>query len=430
MNHEDSHPEQSAINPDTGDAESPQPYETSLYWKLQIHEILSGNRASKIIRSGGSASDYLTTLLPHSNRRPVARHFCVEALNEILDELSLISLPARSLNHLLDLVLEFKPRNGFSSLVQFLKLGGRGDSNFVPMGAAIAVDLHRKTLDTLATYFKAPPLDKSEPAFLTYIEILNQQLRTSYRGYAASELLRLEVLQPDSTEFKTFIHEHPDTLDEILPHLEFYASRGYGRGDLKNLFYVSLESGKEIFIKFLDAVESSGGHLERTEQEDPRDVEETVETPTHSLRLFNGTVIPINLTQEQIDLVFRYRYKEDTRLDVKRLLSDRSLTAAQRSEQATDLFAKSCMLGTAGVGRFVAEVENNGATLETNLDQNRVYLKHKAREINISHVEPTHWEIYLRWLKENGFIPSDPADIKDTITEIEERAEKAFGAAG
>jgi hypothetical protein len=432
MNEETSDQNQSALNEDVALAGSVDPYETSLYWKVQIHEILSGNRASQIIYTRGSASDYLKTLFPRSSKSTVAHHFCVEALNEILNELSLFSLAPSSLNHLLDLLIEFKPRNGFSSIVSFLKLGGRGEPNFLPVGAAVAVDLHQKTLETMGTYFDVPPLSNSEPAFLTYVEILKQQLRTDYRGYAVAELLKLEVLQPDSKEFKTFITEHPDTFDEIVPNLSLYGSAGYGLDDIRSLFYVSLEAGRDVFNQLVEAIEKSGGQLERAEQEDPRDVDETVETPTYLLRLFNGTVIPINLTEEQVDLIYRYRYEDDTEVDVRRLLSDRSLTSSQRAEKATELFAKSCMLDTKGVERFVDEVENNDATLETDLDNNRVYLKHKGREININlwDVDAAHWEIYLRFLRERESIPSDPDDINDTMIKIFAQVEKAFVAAG
>lgn len=431
MEEKDSAPNQKDVSKEDTFAEPSEVQDVLLYWKVELHELLSGNRASSIIQTRGSASDYIKTLFHRSSNRIVARHYFVEAFNEILKEIPLIALSPSPVNHLLDLIVEFKPKNGFPAIVSYLILGGTGESNFTPVGGAVAFDLHRKTLETLGTYFEVAPIDNTDPAFLTYVEILRQQiLNAKYRGYAAFELLKLEVLQPDSKEFKVLIDEHPDSLNELLLNLSMYASNRYGLEDIKTLFYVCLDSGKEVFHRLLDAIESSGSTLEPTEQEDPSYIGQTIETPTHVLRLFDGTAIPINLALEQIDLVYRYRYEDDTQDDVRHLLTDPSLTPAQRETEITRLFTKSCMLHISGIELFVEELRRNGARLIIDWHNNRIYVKHKEGgiSINLGDVQPIILQTYIAYIKHSKDIPSDPHEINKTINETVKEREKAFVA--
>ncbi len=431
MNEQDSDPSQSDLANDSTLAEPLPPYVTLLYWQIELHELLAGNRTAGIIHAMGSAADYVKTLFPRGAKKDVAKYFCLEALNGILIEESLVSFPAYALNHLLDLILEFKPRNGFPAVVTFLKLGGTAESDFVPIGAAVAFDLHEKTLATLGAYYDVPAIDQAEPAFLTYVEILKQQLHAGYRGYAAFELLKLEVLQPDSIEFKLFIDQHPESLNEILLNLSHYATAGYGHKDIRTLFYVCLESGKEVFKSLLDAIEALGGELEPVEQEDPRRVSETLEVPDLSLRLLGDTVISINLEQEQVKLVNSYRYQKDMQRDVTRLLFEASLSQPRRRELATALFAKSC-INVPSIQLFAAEMEHNGARLITDSDNNTPYIKHKTGEISIElrSIQPIRWQTYLTYLNEVEEIPVEPSDIEETIKETVEAAGIAFSATG
>lgn len=430
MDEKDSESQQPELSNSAILAEPP-PYATLLYWQIELQELLAGKRQAGIIHASGSASDYVKTLFPRSAQKQVGKYFCVEALNGILLEESLISFSASALNYLLDLIIEFKPRNGFPALVTCLKLGGIPESDFVPLGGAVAFDLQRKTLATLGSYFEAPSINKSEPAFLTYVEILQQQLHSGYRGYAAFELLKLEVLQPDSTDFKVFIREHPDSLHEILLNLVHYASVGYGLKDIKTLFYVCLESGKEVFKSLLDAIETLGGELEAVEQEYPGRASETVKLPELKLRLRDAAVISINLDQEQIRLVNSYRHQKDMQRDVHELLFDPSLDKSQKEELATALFAKSC-INVRSIQLFAAEIEHNGARLITDSDSNAVYVEHETDRIhiNLGRIRPTLWQTYLSYLSDVEDVPSEPRDIEETISETVALVEIAFGAAG
>src|SRR5215218_274165 len=94
-----------------------------LYWKVLLYQLLKGERTSEVIQSRGSAADYLKTQFRPAHET-IDRHVCIEALNEILNEVSLPRLSPSALNHLLDLIAEFHPRNGFPSIVTCLKLRG------------------------------------------------------------------------------------------------------------------------------------------------------------------------------------------------------------------------------------------------------------------------------------------------------------------
>lgn len=410
---------------------APPPYATLLYWQIELHELLAGNRMAGIIRSAGSASDYVQTLFPRSAEKNVAKYFCVEALNGILLEESLVSYSSSALNHLLDLIQVFKPRNGFSAIVAYLKLGAIAETDFVPIGGAVAFDLHEKTLATLGAYYDAPSIDKSEPAFLTYVEVLKQQLHVGYRGYAAFELLKLEVLQPDSEEFRQFIEKHPESLNEILLNLSHYAAVGYGLKDIKALFYVCLKSGKEVFNFLLDAIEAVGGELESAAQEYPKRISETIEVADLKLRLTGATVISINLEQDQLESVKHFRHQKDMQRDVSRLLRDQSLVQSQREELATALFAKSCV-NVRSIQLFAAEIEHNGGNLITDSDNNSVYIEYQTSEININlrRVRPILWQTYLSYLNDIEDIPNEPIEIEGMISETEKVVESAFAAVG
>jgi hypothetical protein len=422
-------------------AEAPEDNETSrlrdlynahdlLYWKIELHELLHGERASEIIQTRGSAADYLKTRFSLPNET-IDRYFCMEALNEFLKETSLPLLSPSALNHLLDLIAEFQPRNGFSSIVTCLRMEGKVESSFIPVGGAVAFDLHQKTLETLGTYFEVAHINYGDPAFLTYVEILRQQiLDPKYRGYAAFELLKLEVLQPDSKEFKLLVTQYPDSLNVILLSLSMYASNGYGHGDIRKLFYVCLDSGKEVFNKFLDAIKSSGGTLEPTEQENPLYLGQTIETPTLSLRLFEGTIISINLEEKQVNLYSRYRYEDDTQIDVNRLLMDPSLGLIQKEERLTKLFIKSCAFDRRGIELFVEDLSKGGAVLINAANNNKIYVEYKGStiSINLGDVPSRNLQTYLNYIKHAENIPSNPSEIKKSIDRTVAESESVFVA--
>lgn len=405
----------------------PEPYETSLYWKVEIDEILAGNRASEIIAGRGSAADYLKTLSPSSAKKARVDHIRIEALNDVLDHLSLVSLEPYSLNYLLDLVVEFRPRNGFSSIVSFLKLGATAEANFFPVGASVSVDLHRKLLDALGMYFEAPPLDKEEPAFLIYVDILRQQLRAEYRGYAASVLLKLKVLRPYSPEFQNLISEHPDTLNEIVRSLSLYASVGYGLEDLRSLFYVTLASGRQAFNQFRQAAESVGGKIEAIEPADYRYAGQTAETANYVMRLFDGTVIELPLSEEQVELVYGLD-EVNTGINITRLLFEPSLTSDQRASLATELFEASTR-DAKQYDLFLSEIKTSEAELILGDDDKTVYLRHANGEIpiNLERVQSPYLQIVLSLLRERRDTPTEPQEIKEALKVVIEIARSAFG---
>src|SRR5437763_6790135 len=88
-----------------------------LPWKLELYRILSGDHATEIIHSLGTAADYIRTKFSGV----VQRDNFVEALDETLKEVTFALLSASALNHLLDLIIEFHPRSGFTGLVSYLR---------------------------------------------------------------------------------------------------------------------------------------------------------------------------------------------------------------------------------------------------------------------------------------------------------------------
>jgi len=405
-------------------------YAQTLYWKMTLYEVLRGESASAIIQSRGSASDYVQTLFPVGSAKTIARHYFVEALDETLNEVTLAALPPSALNHLLDLTIEFQPRIGFSAIVEYLRSGGIADSNFIPIGGAIEVDLHLKTLETLAAYFETAPLNANDAAFLTYIEILQQQMRTSYSGYAASELIKLNVLHPDSVEFKNQIDQDPDSVREVFSSLSHYASEGYGVEVLQALFFVCIEMSEEVSRTLFNAIESSGAVLEVSIQAHPKDASESIEVPTRLLRLSDDTVIQLNLSPEQVELIAQYEYEDDVQTDVARLLSHLYKPERQK-EVATTLFAKSCALDIEGIKFFNQEIENHGGRLVTDLRENRVYIRHEEGEIDIElgKLQPTCFEAHIRYLKNISQIPDGLDEIAEEINDKVEETERAFAVA-
>lgn len=410
-----------------GSLESRESYASLLYWKIKLDEILRGERASEIIQSRGSAADYVKTLFPAA-QRTTARFYLVTGLDETLKEVSLTSLSPSALNHILDLIVEFLPNNGFAAIVDYLRMGGLADADFLPVGAAIRIDLHQKTLETLSGYYDAPALNARDPAFRTYVAILRQQAHVGYAGYAASELLKLEVLQPDSREFKQLLERNPESLTEIFADLSYYASNGYGIGMLQTLFLVCLELGRDVSNTLVDAIKSAGAILEPTVQPHPNYPSQLIETPTCILRLADGTAIPLNLTAEQLEMVEKDQHLNDTRSDVRRLLFE--YTDELQPEFATALFAKSCFFGIPGVRVFRQEIEKHGGDLIFDPDANRIYIEfdEDSIDIDLPRINHAHYETYIDYLKSINDIPDEPAEIDKTIEESLKATEAAFAA--
>jgi hypothetical protein len=350
---DDTHPSEDDVQ--DGSLETREQYTSVLYWKIQLYEILRGERASEIIQSRGSAADYIKTLFPVTSQRTTARFYLVAGLDETLKEVALTSLSSSALNHILDLIVEFLPKNGFAAIVDYLRMGGVADADFRPMGAAIQIDLHHKTLETLSAYYDTPALNARDPAFLTYVAVLRQQAYVGYAGYAASELLKLEVLQPDSKELKQLLERDPKSLTEIFADLSYYASHGYGIEMLQTLLLICLELGGDVSSAFDEAIKNAGAVLEPTVQPHPNYPSQWIETPSCILRLADGTAIPLNLTAEQLEMVEKDQQVRDTRSDVRRLIFE--YTDERQPQFATALFAKSCFFGIPGLQVFSVEIE-------------------------------------------------------------------------
>lgn len=401
-----------------------------LSWKVELYQLLNGGRASEILQARGTAADYLKTLFTTAEE-VTDRHVCVEALNEVIDELSLTSLSPSFLNHLLDLIAEFHPRKGFSAIVNHLQMGGITDASFTPVGASVTLDLHRKVLDTLGTYYEVPPVNRDDGAFQTYIEVLRQQILTpAYCGYAASELIKLKAVQPDADEFKQVVTQNPGSLSEIFLALSIYASNGFGHENIRKLCYVCLDAGNEVFNQLLSAVNESGGSVELDKQAALPQHGQQGRKCTLAIQLFDGTTISIPLEGERVSTYYEYRYEDEAQIDLYRLLTDPDIESTQKEVRLTELFIKSCEIGRGGIEFFVEDLKQLNAFLIHASSNNRVYVEYMGTSLSIDLKRLTSQEIetYRQYIKHVDNIPSLPSDINESIEETLKEVESMFMA--
>ena len=427
----DKTPENAADPPDSASdlSLSDTPTQIKLKFKEELLAILAGKRATQIIRAGGAAPDYTDTLVPADNFEAV-RLLLIEALTEVLREIQLTSLTSSGLNHLLDLINDLRPKNAFQALGSYLKLGAKVDSQFVPFGGAVTIDLHEKLLETLEMDFDIPPLNAEDPAFLTYIEILRQQmLNPQYEAYAAFQLIKLEKLQTESPEFKDLVAHDLPGAGKILHNLIMYGGHGYGFADIKSVFHAVLEYGNEGLRVISSALNRSGSRLDLPEF---REIPTDHETPR--LTLFNGVMIPITLTEEQMFLAYRHDYEVSMEDDLRLLLATGDLDDGERETLLTKLFNKACTFGSRDfkfLTFFEDRIEANGWNLVIERANDLIYVakQHERIYVDLGEIPPEYRQTFLSYRNECLDIPCEREGIEQTIAETIEQAERAFGAA-
>lgn len=391
-------------------------------WKREIYKLVKGGRKSEMRLLLGTASDYVEGLVFSSNDKIASRSHFIDALNEILTEISLASFSSYEASILLDLILNFVPSRGFVVIADYLRSGGTFDDNFYPIGNRKPDDLHETALATLSVYYRVAPQDAMNPAFRTYIGILRQHLHyPKYCGFAAKELVKLEMLQPGTAEMRSILRERPECLDILVPYLSSEERRYYAKNDLKNLASdcFKIESS-EPFRRFFAVLEKLKAEV-HYDDELPSENLYTEKNAPLSVDFIGGDNYEFGFSDEEIELFVKHRIgiDEENLTDAVQIISENNLTEEEKKEGLSIYFYQSVSLGGNTLRDFVQRLETIGARIIVAEDQN-IYIERENKSVKL-HYRAKGIEKYLIWQIKN----SQP---EKRLNELAEAQQKTFAA--
>ena len=374
-----------------------------LSWKREIYKIMQGDRKSEPRLSLGTVSDYVEGLIFGSNDKVASRLHFVEALGETIPETSFASRSSYESSVLLDLILNFTPPKGFAELANYLRVGGTFDDNFYPVGNYKPDDLNYMALTALSVYYRVAPQDAAAPAFRTYVGILNQNLhRPRYCGFAAKELVKLELLHPGTAEMRSILNERPECLETLVPYLSSEERRYYARSDLKNLaadcFRIESSEPFRDFFAVLDKLKAVVHYADELLDENSY-AEKNVPL---SVDFRDGSNYEFGFSDEEIELFVKHRsgINEENLVDAVQIISENNLTAEEKRDGLSIYFYQSVDLGGNTLRDFVRRLEVIGARVVVDEDPN-IYIKHANSTVKL-HYRRNKVEKYLIWRIKNS----------------------------
>lgn len=377
---------------------------SDLLWSKELNRIVNGERAARIMRLG-EASQLVQVIIDSSKDRELARKTFNEAFAELLREWSpSLTEDSYAQEAVLSLIAAYKPTNGFIKLSDYLRHDGRFPSHYNPLASSSEIDLHLMALAALRSYYRSAPPRKPDPGFKTYTGILRQHLATPvYCGYAATELLKLEILNTRSRSFLELIASTPACLEDILVYLLTPARRTYAPEDLRNVYAHCLEIGSQVVQLFESIINRQGGTIEYiSEIELPlgrKYRQESILIPVIVSK--DGSRWPIMLSPEQIEGYTQRRYGQLQHRDLDEILHDPLISRTALEKELTRrleqiLHSEDLRDSNQSLEEFEAELEGNKAYLVTTRQE--VYVKlQNTRILSLRSLSEQsynlHWQI-------------------------------------
>jgi hypothetical protein len=269
------------------------PSESVSWWEVQLRSILCLELDSTIHMLGG-VEPYIKVLIDESPSRPKAQAAFHEALRNVVQSWQTSKVDTQSYTAcLLDLILVFIPSSGFVKVFSFLQQ--QPDLFMIERSETKNVsdsDLALKSLMVLGMYYPiAPPFEDS--AFRAYTSLLRDcLLRPRYKAYAVRRLVELNGLEAEDQEFRDLVTSDPNTLDDLLSLFLAPIRRASMEQDLSKIYRHCLMGGKELALRFEQAVAANGGSF--------------VPGPDGPMVHIRSARVPISLSGHDLDKYAKY----------------------------------------------------------------------------------------------------------------------------
>lgn len=371
---------------------------TILQWQREIYKLLEGERKSKITSTYGSVSDYIESLIISSTDRTSARLYFAEALNRVVSDNTFSTCSPYQVDTLLTLIVSFKPPKGFAEVANFLREGGTFESQYHPIGSYVPIDLHEKSLVALRAFYRVAPQDATEPAFRTYAGILNQHLHyASYCGFAAKELIKLELLRPGTAEMRNIIIEHLESLEILIPFLASEERRLYAKDDLKNLIVDCVEiQSSEPFKKFTEVLQKISAKI-RYADDLQNNAEFSEKNLPFAIDFLNGTSYGFGLSDKESKTFAKYmsEINQDDLTRTVELIVGKDYSSTQKTDGLSAYFYRSVGLSDKSTELFVQKLETIDAKVVLR-DPEKISIKRGNSAIDL-HYEKEQVEKFRIW---------------------------------
>lgn len=230
-------------------------------WEVEIRSLAAGKRDYLLIGLG-SVVGYLSKLLSNSFNLAIAETNLRQAVKNVVNgwHPEKIEADYQTLI-LLEIIGAYQPPEGFVRIAGFMQRG-----HYFPTmqrefgGYGAGQDLHMKALLSLEYYYPtAPPKSDIDPAFKSYIQILEQHLTNEqYCSYVVGRLIALNALDTDDAELCRPIEMNLLTIDEIVPVVLGPARRARLKEELSNVYTHCVLVGRSATERFQSVLNRSG----------------------------------------------------------------------------------------------------------------------------------------------------------------------------